>query len=246
MTFINAFIFFFIALVYSSAGFGGGSMYLAMLSQVSNSEAVIRFTGLSCNAIVTATGTINFHIKKWLAWKQVLGLLLFSIPFCIWASTFKMSSSFYFITLGVCLLLAGLMMAFQKKNDEKITYKKITTAWWLFPASAIIGFLSGLTGIGGGVYLSPLLHLSSWGSAKHISAASSVFILVNSIAGMTVQYVYHGDRLPVESIWLLAAVLAGGLIGSRLSSSIFNQKIVKLITIILIIFAAVRILIRYI
>lgn len=219
-------------------------MYLAVLSQYSDSVSFVRFTGLSCNAVVTTTGVINFQLKKWIAWKQVILLLMCSVPFCIWSSTWKVTSSTYFITLGVCLLLAGIFMMLRKSNrsDE---LQPVKTAWWLFPVSMLIGFLSGLTGIGGGVYLSPLLHLSQWGSAKHIAAASSVFILINSFAGLFVQYYFHGERLGPESLWLLLAVFAGGFIGSRLSSSILSQNAVRLITIVLIIFASVKILFKY-
>ncbi len=244
MTIINAIFFFLIALIYSSAGFGGGSMYLAILGQVSDSVPFVRFTGLSCNAIVTTTGAINFQLKKWISWKPLLLLLLCSVPFCIWTSSWRVTSKTYFITLGFCLLLSGIFMLLRKSNvSEELKPEK--SSWWIYPASMLIGFLSGLTGIGGGVYLSPLLHLSQWGSAKHIAAASSVFILVNSLAGLFVQYFFHGDRLELDAVWLLLAVFAGGFIGSKLSSSILSQRAVRIITIILIIFASLRILYRY-
>ncbi len=230
--------------MYSSAGFGGGSLYLAMLSQYSGSESFVRFTGLSCNTVVTASGSIQFQLKKWIEWKSLSLLLLCSVPLCIWSSSWHLTSKTYFIALGFCLLLAGILMLFQKKTsvNEKAVIKN---AWYLYPASAVIGLLSGLTGIGGGVYLSPLLHLSLWGSAKHISAASCVFILVNSIVGLVTQYYVHDGRLQYEALWLLVAVFAGGLVGSKLSSSILSQKTVRLITVLLIIFASLRILYKH-
>jgi len=243
LTIINAILFFLIALIYSSAGFGGGSMYLAVLGQVSDSVPFVRFTGLSCNAVVTTTGAIHFHIKKWIVWKPLLLLLLCSVPFCVWSSTWRVTSKTYFITLGICLLIAGIFMLIKKRNIEN---NKVPSrnSWWLLPASMVIGFLSGLTGIGGGVYLSPLLHLSNWGSAKHIAASSSVFILINSIAGLMVQYFFHGDRLQMDAVIFLGAAFTGGLIGSKLSSSVLSQNMVRIITIVLIIFASLRILYR--
>jgi uncharacterized membrane protein YfcA len=243
LTSINAIFFFLIALVYSSAGFGGGSLYLALLSGMSGSTTAVRFVGLACNTVVTGVGSVNFQWNKWIAWRQLLPLLMCSVPFCIWSSFWKLEAKTYFISLGICLLIAGVLMLIKPTLvDEK---KEIRNRWWLYPVSSLIGFISGLTGIGGGVYLSPLLHLVGWGSAKHISAASAVFILINSIAGLFVQYYFHDARLGNESLWLLIAVLLGGVIGSRLGSSLLSQRVVKLITAIIIIFAAVRILIRY-
>ena len=219
-------------------------MYLAILSQFSYSDAFVRFTGLSCNAVVTTTGTINFYLKKWIVWRPLVALLACSVPLCIWASTWKITSKTYFITLGACLLVAGLAMLFQRKStaDDNM---QIRNPVWLYPVCAVIGFLSGFTGIGGGVYLSPLLHLVRWGSAKHIAAASSAFILINSFAGLVVQLIMQRIEWEIEQLWLVLAVAAGGLIGSRLSSSMLSQKVVRAITILLIIFASIRILLRY-
>ncbi|MBL0317224.1 MAG: sulfite exporter TauE/SafE family protein [Flavobacteriales bacterium] len=245
MTLINAFLFFLIALVYSSAGFGGGSMYLAVLSQTGIGDAAVRMGGLACNAVVTTTGTINFHLKKWIVWPEVLKLLAFSTPACIASSLLTFDATTYFIVLGCCLLPAGLITVLghgkMVKNEDII----IHTKWWLYPISLAIGFISGITGIGGGVYLSPILHLTKWGSAKHIAATSSVYILVNSVAGIIVQFTKNGQPDLSSVLWFMLAVLAGGLIGSRLSSSLFSQKTVRILTGVIIIFASVKILARY-
>ncbi len=241
---IYAVLFFFIALIYSSAGFGGGSSYLALLSQFPYSNVFIRFTGLSCNTIVTSVGTYNFFKKGWIASKPLLGLLLASVPLCLWSSSWKLTNQTYFITLGCCLLLAGVAMLFQKQSQVEDS-KKISNPWWLYIVCSGIGLLSGYTGIGGGVYLAPLLHLIKWGSAKHIAASCSAFILVNSIAGITMQYLKNTIEWHTDQLWLLIAVFLGGLIGSRLSSSIFSQQTVRYITVGVIVFAAVRILIKH-
>jgi len=116
MTITTAVLFFLVALIYSSAGFGGGSSYLAILSQFPYSNGFIRFTGLSCNTVVTSAGTINFYKKGWIVWSPLLLILLSSIPFCIWSASWKLETHSYFITLGFCLLLAGLVMLLQPKN----------------------------------------------------------------------------------------------------------------------------------
>jgi len=241
MIITTALLFFLVALIYSSAGFGGGSSYLSILSQFPYSSAFIRFTGLSCNTLVTTAGTFNFYKKGWIAWKPLLALLACSIPFCLWSSSWRLETNSYFITLGSCLLVAGLAMLFQHQSRAEEN-KVIRNPWWLYFVCAAIGLLSGYTGIGGGVYLSPLLHLIRWGTAKHIAATCSAFILLNSIAGLLVQFINNTIEWHTDQLWLLIAVFLGGLIGSRMSSSIFSQKTVLYITSGVIIFAATRIL----
>lgn len=243
MTLINALLFFFVALVYSSAGFGGGSMYLALLSQTSMSDVAVRFTGLSCNTLVTTVGSFNFIRGGWVSAKATIQLLLCSLPFAMLASSIKLNSKTYFIILGVCLFIAGIAMLIQKRStlDEKSHPKN---RWFMYPLSAGIGFISGLTGIGGGVYLSPVLHLTGWGSAKHIAATSSVFILVNSAGSLIIQFFAQDIQIDNRILIFLGAVLAGGLIGSNLSSNVLRQVHVRYITTALVLFASVRVLLK--
>ncbi|HEY8403333.1 MAG TPA: sulfite exporter TauE/SafE family protein [Flavobacteriales bacterium] len=241
---IYCIFFFLVALIYSSAGFGGGSSYLALLSQLPYGQSFIRLTGLSCNTIVTAVGTYNFYRKGWVMMRPLLGLLMASVPFCIWSASWRLESHVYFITLGSCLLVAGILMMLQSAPSESAN-KPIKNPWWLYILCAAIGLLSGFTGIGGGVYLSPLLHFIRWGSAKHIAATCSAFILVNSIAGLVGQIAADNVQWNIQQLWLLLSVFAGGMIGSRLSSSILSQRTVRQLTACVIVFAAVRILIKY-
>jgi uncharacterized protein len=237
---VNAFFFLLIAFIYSTAGFGGGSMYLALLSQFGLSASMVRFTGLACNAVVTAQGSFNFSRAGWISWRQLLPILFCSVPTCVLAASLHVEEKTYFIVLGFCLLLAGVGMIFRKKETADDVNAK--NQWWLYPVGALIGFVSGLTGIGGGVYLSPLLHLTGWGSSKKIAAASSVFILVNSLAGIITHVLVHGIEMHEDMIMLLVAVLIGGFAGSRMGSSVLSQNTVKYLTIFIIIFASLRIL----
>lgn len=241
---LETLLFFIIALVYSSAGFGGGSMYLVVLSESAQSQPFIRFTALMCNSLVTGTSSFEFALKDWVRWKQVIGLLLFSTPACIWSSTWRIQTNTYSIVLGICLLVAAFAMLSQKKTivENNLTP---TNQWWHYPASACIGLLAGITGIGGGVYLAPLLHLSNWGNAKQIAAASAVFILVNSIGAIITQLVTVQITFEYAHLWLAAAVIIGGYIGSHSSGSWFSHKWVRYITIAIIIFASVRILLKH-
>jgi len=244
LTLINAFFFFLVAVVYSSAGFGGGSMYLAILSQSSLSNVLIRFMGLSCNTLVTSVGSFNFIRGGWVSWKSSLQLLACSVPFAMIASSIKLSGNTYFIILGICLFIAAIAMLVQRKSAALQTSVP-ANKWFLFPISAAVGFIAGLTGIGGGVYLSPVLHLTGWGSSKHIAATSSLFILVNSIVSLIVQFTIQNVVVDHTLVLYLSVVFAGSVIGSNLSSNVLKQIHVRYITIALILFASLRVLSKY-
>ena len=240
---IYAFLFFLVALVYSAAGFGGGSMYLAILSQSAMGAEAVRMSALSCNAIVTANGTWQFHRANWIVWRGVLALLLCSVPPCIYVSTLHFDEHVYFISLAVALLIAAAVMMIRYERTEVLTVRPLQ--WWMFPLAFVIGGVSGLTGIGGGIYLAPFLYLTKWGSPKQIAGASSVFILINSLAGLSAQVAVNGWQ-PEAEVWpLMVAVLIGGLLGSQWSSARFSHRIVRYITIVIIIVAAIRILLKY-
>jgi uncharacterized membrane protein YfcA len=243
LIYIYAFLFFLVALIYSAAGFGGGSMYLVILAQSALSVEVLRMAALSCNAIVTANGTWQFHKANWIVWRGVLALLLCSVPPCLYTSSLRLSEKTYFISLAIALLIASLAMIMRQSKAEQLTVSPLR--WWMYPLSFVIGGVSGITGIGGGIYLAPFLYLSRWGSPKQIAGASSVFILVNSIAGLVMQTWVNGWLLDWSFVSLFVAVFAGGLIGSQWSSARFTHRIVRWITVVVIIFAAVRMLLKY-
>ena len=234
-------LFFLVALVYSSAGFGGGSMYIAILSQTDASQGLIKTSSLFANTAVTANGSIQYFRTGWIALKPTLLLLLASVPFCIWTSTWKLNDRLYFLLLGCCLLIAALAMI-MRKQSLKLGTEIIVNRWWLYPVSAIIGAIAGLTGIGGGVYLSPLLHLSSWGSPRHIAAVSSLYIMVNSVASLLTRFLQGETEFKQEQIWLVLAAVVGGIVGSRLGIVLLSQRAVKWLTAAVIIFAASKLI----
>ncbi|MFM7309604.1 MAG: sulfite exporter TauE/SafE family protein, partial [Flavobacteriales bacterium] len=186
-------LFFFIAFVYSSAGFGGGSMYLAVLAESSWPAQVLKFTGLLCNAVVTGNGTLRFLMQRWVSWKKSRLILVVSVIPCMLTSAFPLSDRWYMLTLGCALCVAAFAIAISPKIESDQMHVQ---RWWIFPASALIGALAGVTGIGGGVYLAPLLYLTRWGSPKEIAGLTSIFILVNSAAGLIIQYVCFTITIP--------------------------------------------------
>ena len=241
LIYINAIFFFLIALIYSSAGFGGGSLYLALLSGSGLSTASILISALTCNAIVTAIGTVQFYRSGNFNWEKTRYLLLLSVPFSMIAGSFRFESRTYSIILACCLILAALVMLFGNSQASEKTISKN----WVWACTPIIGIMSGLSGIGGGIYLAPLLYLTNWAKPKEIAAISAVFILVNSIGGLVVRADMLQSAAMDEKIYFLPlAVIIGAYIGSKISSSLLSQIMVKNITMGIMIFAAVRLFIK--
>lgn len=236
--------FFIIALVYSSAGFGGGSLYLALLANSGLASSHVRMLALSCNALVTLQGGFHYQWKKLIPWKKLLPLLSVSIPASLLGATIRLDDASYFIALAFCILIAAIAMCAQSFVVRSAD-RKTLSGFVIIPASGVIGFLAGITGIGGGIYLSPLLYLSQWGNEKEIAAASSLFILLNSVAGLTGQSIVHGFSISQMDLWFFVAVVGGGAIGSRLVTSVLNLAAIRWLTIGIMFFASVRILIKY-
>ncbi len=237
-------LFFIVALLYSSVGFGGGSSYLAILALTSIAFTQIRATSLLCNIMVVSGNVWLFQKNKLYDYKKVIPLVLFSIPMAFLGGFLKISQSFFFILLGFTLLFAAVSMWISKKftttdakNQTKNHLKK-NAAYGGF-----IGFISGMVGVGGGIFLAPLLHLTNWDSPKKIAATASVFILVNSVAGLLGQYANPDFIIDwkLTSV-LLFVVFIGGQIGSRISNNLFTPIQLKRATAILITFVSLRIL----
>lgn len=235
-------LFFMVAICYASVGFGGGSSYLAILTLASIGYIEIRTTALLCNIVVVSGNIVWFVIQKQYHWKKITPLILLSIPMAFVGGYLKISETFFFIFLGFTLLFAAFLMGFSKeisiKNNIKATPFK--NAFY----GGCIGFISGIAGIGGGIFLAPLLHLANWETSKKIAAITSLFILVNSLAGILGQY--YNPNFSINwnlTTVLLITVFIGGQIGRRLSNRFFNAMHLKKATAILIAFVSIRILI---
>mgnify|MGYP000271216293 CR=1 FL=1 len=239
-------LFFIVAILYSSVGFGGGSSYLAILALTGIAFTQIRATALLCNIVVVSGNVFLFYQQKKLDWKKIIPLILFSIPFAFLGGKLKISQNFFFILLGFTLLFAAISMWISKKissSEEKNSKpKQLKNASF----GGIIGFVSGMVGIGGGIFLAPLLHLTNWDISKKIAATASLFILVNSVAGLIGQTSnpYFQIDWNLTSI-LLFTVFIGGQIGSRMSNKFLNSIQLKKATAILIAFVSIKILIKY-
>ncbi|MBS1508420.1 MAG: sulfite exporter TauE/SafE family protein [Bacteroidetes bacterium] len=235
--------FFLIALVYSSVGFGGGSSYLALMALLAVSFEVLRPTALLCNIVVVTGGSILFFKEGLLDLRKSWPLFAVSVPMAFLGGYFPVRQHTFFLLLALALIVASLLLWFQdsfQKNSKPEPIKNNLAG--KLGLGGAIGFLSGMVSIGGGIFLSPVLHLLRWEEPKRISALASFFILVNSVGGLAGQ-LSRNPNLDWEFIApLLLAVLAGGQIGSRVGVKWFNAIYIKRITALLIFVAGLNIL----
>ncbi|MEZ5708705.1 MAG: sulfite exporter TauE/SafE family protein [Blastomonas sp.] len=239
------------ALLYASVGFGGGSTYNALLVLVGTDFAVVPVIALICNIVVVTGGSIAYWRAGSLPFKRLWPILILSAP-CAWAGgRIPVDRDLFVLLLGVSLLIAGVLMLLQRQDDQRPEPQAETAqhgsaiSW---PIGMAVGFVSGMVGIGGGIFLAPVLHLLRWDLPRRIAASASLFILVNSLAGLIGQLMKNGTAQSLaiaETHWpLILAVLVGGQIGSRIGASILPQKWVRMATAILILYVAARLLIQ--
>lgn len=237
-------VFFLIALIYSSAGFGGGSSYLALLALYGVGFQLVKSTALICNVAVVAGGVWQFHASGQLPWKKALQLTGFSIPMAFIGSYMPLRQDVFFLLLGIALVSAALLMALKLVKEKQYAVKP-QKGWRFAVVGSGIGFLSGITGIGGGIYLAPVLRLGKYDTPKHIAGLCSFFILVNSLAGLLGQWAKSAVVFRAEvTLPLLAAVIVGGQIGSRLSAAVLKPRWVEVATAVLILYAGIRLLLK--
>ena len=235
-------LFFVTALIYSSVGFGGGSTYLAILLIWGVPYTIFPVIALVCNIIVVSGNSINFIRSKNINFNLLFPYLIGSIPFAFIGGSITIEKSLFEILLFCVLLVAGIFLLIESKsfNKEQIKINKIPRLISISIGS-IIGFMSGLVGIGGGIFLSPLLFLMKAGYPRHIASSASLFILINSIFGIAGQLTKDQVLNQVITYWpLFLSVLIGGQIGSILNIKFLSNKILALITSFLVIFVAIR------
>ena len=239
---ILSILFFVTAILYASVGFGGGSTYLALLLIWDIPYYIFPVIALLCNIFVVSGNSFNYIRAGNLNLKILIPYLVGSIPLAFIGGSLPIDKKLFEIFLFFILGFAGLLLLinFKSYDDEDKDYKKIP----LFVSiliGGILGFASGVVGIGGGIFLSPILFLIKAGKAKHIVTAASLFILINSIFGVVGQLTKNTVLNEVSSYWyLFLAVIIGGHIGNFLNLKIFPTRILALITSGLVLFVAVR------
>jgi len=240
-----AFAFALTAALYASVGFAGGSTYNALLALSGVDHRVFPIVALACNLIVATGGTIRFAQAGLVPWQRLVPLLALSMPAAWIGGMLPVSKQLFLFLLGGSLLIASLLLFVQRERETGERRLRL-----LGPAIAgPIGLLSGIVGVGGGIFLAPVLHLIGWDRAKRVAAAASVFILANSVAGMGGQITKIADRPELLdsaiSFWPLAfAVLVGGQIGGRAGIQLLPPIWLRRLTGLLILYVAIRLLIQ--
>ena len=230
------------AVLYSSVGFGGGSTYLALLLIWGIPYFIFPVIALCCNIIVVSGNCFNYIRGGNLNIRLLVPYLIGSIPLAFIGGSLPIEKRLFEILLFLVLSVAGtlLLLNFKSYDDKEENYKKIPVPVSILIGGAL-GFISGIVGIGGGIFLSPILFLIRAGRPKHIITTASLFILINSISGIIGQLTKNAVLAEISNYWyLLAAVLVGGQLGNFLNLKIFPTRILALITAMLVVFIAVR------
>lgn len=231
-----------VALVYASVGFGGGSTYSALLALSGADFKLIPVIALLCNIIVVTGGTIRFVRAGLIDWRQVLPLLAVSAPLAFIGGLIPLKQSAFYLLLGSGLLLSSVVLLIRV---ETFATKRLPQPI-LLAISGGVGLLAGLSGIGGGIFMSPVLHFIRWADAKRIAAFASLYILINSITGITGQIVKAGPVSllnPANEYWpLMLGVLIGGQIGSYLGLKLMSPVWLRRLTALLVGYVAIRLL----
>ena len=239
---ILSILFFVTAILYASVGFGGGSTYLALLLLWGGPYFIFPVIALSCNIIVVSGNCFNYIKAGNLNLKLLIPYLIGSIPLAFIGGSLPVEKEFFEILLFVVLTVAGILLLFKFKSyDNKIEiFRKIPIIVSIL-IGGILGFVSGIAGVGGGIFLSPILFLLRAGKPKHIVTTASLFILINSLSGIIGQLTKTTVLSEIQNYWFLfLAVLIGGQIGNFLNLKIFPTRLLALVTAGLVLFVAAR------
>jgi len=239
---ILSILFFVTAILYASVGFGGGSTYLALLLILGIPYYIFPVIALICNIFVVSGNSFNYIRAGNLNLKLLTPYLIGSIPLAYIGGSLQIDKNLFEIFLFLVLTFAGIMllMNYRSYDDEDTTYKDIPNIISIL-IGGTLGFVSGVIGIGGGIFLSPILFLIKAGKPKHIVTAASLFILINSIAGVIGQLTKDIVLTEVSNYWyLFLVVMIGGHVGNFLNLKIFPTKILALVTAMLVLFVSIR------
>lgn len=233
-----------VALAYASVGFGGGSTYAALLALSGLDYRLLPMLALACNIVVVAGGSIRFARARLTPWRRAGVLVGLGAPASFLGGLTPIAESAFLALLGASLIVTSLAMLIPLR--ERADDAPIRAARLIPLLAAPLGYLAGLVGIGGGVFLAPLLHLARWDSARAIAASASLFILVNSLFGLAGQMLKHGPGLMGAAVSaglpLLIAVAIGGQVGSLLAVRFMPLHWLRWLTALLVALVGMRLL----
>ena len=240
-------LFFITAILYSSVGFGGGSTYLALMLIWDIPYYIFPIIALFCNIIVVSGNSINYLRSGNFNYKLLLPYLTGSIPFVFFGASIEITKNIFEILLFLILTIAGILLFIESRTlkYDKFKIKKIPLIISIIIGS-FIGFFSGLVGIGGGIFLSPIVFLMKAGYPRQIAVTAAIFILINSIFGVAGQLTKDIVFNEFLNFWpLFFSVLIGGQVGNFLNIKFLSNKTLALITSLLVIFVAARMGFRF-
>ena len=236
--------FFATALLYASVGFGGGSTYAALLALSGLDYRILPLVALACNIVVVAGSTVRFARAGVTPWRGAIAVTALAAPAALLGGLTPITEGAFFLLLGASLLLTAVSMFLpvgQASEGEPRRFARFMPF-----VAAPLGYLAGVVGIGGGIFLAPLLHLTRWRDARSIAATASFFILVNSLFGLVGQLLKRGPEAfsgaIYESLPLLVAVAIGGQIGSLLALKVLPPRWIRWLTAALVAIVGVRLL----
>lgn len=209
-----------VAFLYASAGHGGASGYLALMAIFGIAPVYMKTSALLLNVFVSLIAFSSYYQAGHFRWKLLFPFVITSIPMAFFGAKLDINPHIYKIVLGFLLILAAFRMLYKPSEKKAIKAPSFMIA---MAVGALIGFFSGMTGIGGGIILSPLLLLLNWANIKETAAVSSLFIFLNSISGLVGTW-HGGIVLPPNIIYWVMAGLAGGLVGAYAGSHKFTVK----------------------
>ena len=239
---ILSILFFVTAILYASVGFGGGSTYLVLLLIWNIPYYIFPVIALVCNIFVVSGNSFNYIKAGNLNLKLLMPYLIGSIPLAFIGGSLPIEKDLFEIFLFLVLSFAGLLLLinFKSYDDENKIYRNIPIFISIL-IGGILGFVSGVIGIGGGIFLSPILFLIKAGKPKHIVTAASLFILINSISGIIGQLTKSVVLSDISNYWyLFFAVIIGGHVGNYLNLKLFPTRILALVTSLLVLFVSIR------
>jgi uncharacterized membrane protein YfcA len=240
--------FFVTALLYAAVGFGGGSTYSALLVLARTDFHALPILSLLCNLVVVSIGSWRFALAGEVQWRRIWPLFTLSVPLAWVGGRLVVSQLLFVGLLAASLIVAGLAMLWQRRPLPDDTTSEPS---WREPViGGLLGLLAGIVGIGGGIFLAPVLHIMRWGGAKAIAGTCAVFILVNSLAGLAGQLAKSGSGTVATTIgahWLLfPAVAIGGLAGSMIGAGPLKARHVAILTALLVLYVGGQLALRFV
>lgn len=216
-------LFFIVAFVYSSVGMGGGSSYTALMVIVGMSSLVIPMVSLSLNLLVSSLGSYNFLRNRHGKWRIILPFLLSAIPFAYVGGALQLPKVVFLWLLLASLILVAARIYLWQETSFNITLGARQKLWLSLVSGSILGLLAGIVGIGGGIYLVPLIIMFNLGTPKQAAAAGAVFVWMVSLSGLISRLQYN-----MIDLWaylpLIVAVVIGGFLGSYWGSFKYSAK----------------------